>query len=70
MLVSEHRRVVDHDDRAQIRKLIGEGKNLVDIFLIFGDEYAGATVAHLILDFRRRCCRVDPVNDGTERLRC
>ena len=67
--VAEHRRIIEHDDRAQIGQPIGDRQDLVDIFLVFGDEDAGAAVAHLVLDLGRRRGRIDAVDDGAERLR-
>jgi hypothetical protein len=69
VLVAEHRGVVDHHDPAQCRESIGERQELVEVFLIFGDEQRGAAVAHLVLEFRCRRGRVDAVDDGAERLR-
>ena len=68
MFVSKHGRIVEHHDRAQIRQLIGERQYAIDIFLVFGNEHAGAAIAHLILDLSRRCGRIDAVDDGAERL--
>ena len=67
--VTEHRRIVEYDDRFQIGQLIGDRQNLVDIFLVFGDEDRGAAITHLVVDFRRRRGRVDAVDNSPERLR-
>ena len=67
--VAEHRGIVEHDDRAQVRQPVGDRQDLVDIFLVFGDEDAGAAVAHLVFDLSWRGGRIDAVGDGAERLR-
>ena len=69
MVIAEHRRRIDGDDGAQLRQAIDQRKDLVDVFLILGDEDRGAAVAHLVLDLGRRRGRIDAVDDGTERLR-
>ena len=68
MFVSKHGRIVEHYDPAQIGQLIGDRQDAIDIFLIFGNEHAGAAVAHLVLDLSRRRGRIDTVDDGAERL--
>ena len=67
--VAEHGGVVDDHDEAQVRQPVREGQDLVDVFLILGDEDRGAAVAHLVLDFRCRGGGIDAVDDGAERLR-
>ena len=67
--VAEHRGIVEHDDRAQVRQPACYRQDLVDIFLVFGDENAGAAVPHLVFDLSWRGCRIDAVGDGAERLR-
>ena len=67
--VAEHRGIVEHDDRAQVRQPASDRQDLVDIFLVFGDENASAAVPHLVFDLGWRGCRIDAVGDGAERLR-
>ncbi len=69
MRVGEHRRVVEHDDPLQRGQALGERQDLVDVFLVLGDEDDRAAVAHLILDLRRGRRGIDAVDDGAERLR-
>ena len=40
--VRKHCRRVEHHDGAQIRQLIGNRQNPIDIFLVFGDEHERA----------------------------
>ena len=68
MRVAEHGRIIDYDDGLQIGKPIGEGENLVDVFLIFSDEERGAAVAHLVFDFGLRGRRINAVGDRPKRL--
>ena len=68
--VAEHRGIVEHDDRAQVRQPACDQQDLVDIFLVFGDEDAGAAVPHLVFDLSWRGGRIDAVGDRAERLRC
>ena len=44
-------------------------QDLVDVFLVLGDEDRGAAVAHLVLDLGGRGGRIDAVDDRAERLR-
>ena len=66
--VSEHRRVVDHDDTAQRGELLGDRKNLVDVLLAFSDEDRRTTVAHLVLHLRGGGGGVNAVGDRACRL--
>ncbi len=68
VLVAEHRRVVDHDDEAQRRQPIDHAENLVDVFLVPGDEDARPAVVHQIGELGRRAGRIDPVDDGAGAL--
>ena len=69
MRIGEHRRIVEHDDPAQCGQALGERQDLVDVFLILGDEHRGAAIAHLILDLGGGGGGIDPIDDGAERLR-
>ena len=69
MVVAEHRRRIDGDDGTHARQPVDQRQDLVDILLILRDEDRGATVAHLVFDFRRCSGRIDAVHDGAERLR-
>ena len=69
VLVGEHRAVIDDEDEAQVGQTVGKRQDLVDIFLVFGDEDRGAAMAHLVLDLRCRGSGIDAVNDCAERLR-
>ena len=66
--VAEHGRIIDDDDGLQIGKSVGNGQDLVDVFLILGDENFSATIAHLVLDLGRGRRRVNTVGDCAERL--
>ncbi len=70
MRIGEHRGIIEHDDPLELRQAIGHGQDLIDVFLVLGDEQHGAAVAHLVLDLRGRCGGIDAVDDGPERLRC
>ena len=67
--IIEHRRIVDHQDPFQVRQPVGDLQDLVDIFLIFGDEDRGAAVLHLEFDFGDRGGRIDAVDDAAGGLR-
>ena len=69
MPIGEHRGIVEHDDPPELRQPVGEGQDLVDVFLVLRDEDGGAAVAHLVLDLGCRRGRIDAVDDGAERLR-
>ena len=69
MVVAEHRRGIDRDDRAHGRQPVDQRQDLVDVLLILRDEDRGAAVAHLVLDLGRRGGRIDAVDDRAERLR-
>src|SRR4029079_1352123 len=67
--IAEHCGSVEHDDRAQGGQPVDHRQDLVDIFLVLGDEDAGAAVPHLVLDLGRRSGRINSIGDGAERLR-
>ena len=69
MRVGEHRGSIEHHDPFETGQPIGEGEDLVDIFLVLGNEDHGAAVAHLVFDLGSRSGRIDAVDDGAERLR-
>jgi hypothetical protein len=69
MLVSEHGGRIEHDNPAQVWKLVDDRHQFVDVFLILGDEHRGAAVAHLVGQLGSRRGRIDAVDDGAERLR-
>jgi hypothetical protein len=67
MLVHEHRRGIDHHDMADVGQVIQQGQDLVDIFLVLGDEDDRAAVAHLVIHLRGRCRRIYTVGHGAKR---